>query len=70
VFDLHTLRGLALNDLPDHVGAMALGMSAGRRPRRSHRILVLQPRSCVGWSIGFDLNEWVRTAILAIKVAP
>jgi hypothetical protein len=27
-------------------GAMPLGMSAGRSPRRSHRILVLQPRSC------------------------
>jgi hypothetical protein len=51
-------------------GAMPLGMSAGRSPRRSHRILVLQPRSCVGCSIGFDLNEWVRTAILAITVAP
>jgi hypothetical protein len=51
-------------------GAMPLGMSAGRSPRRSHRILVLQPRSCVGCSIGFDLNEWVRTAILAIKVGP
>jgi hypothetical protein len=24
----------------------------------------------VGCSIGFDLNEWVRTAILAITVAP
>jgi hypothetical protein len=35
VFDLHTLRRLALDDLPDHVRAMPLGMSAGRSPRRS-----------------------------------
>ena len=30
---------------------MPLGMSAGRSPRRSHRILVLQPRSCSWRSI-------------------
>jgi hypothetical protein len=32
-------------------GAMPLGMSAGRSPRRSHRILILQPRSCSWRSI-------------------
>jgi hypothetical protein len=32
-------------------GAMPLGMSAGRSPRRSHRILDLQPRSCSWRSI-------------------
>jgi hypothetical protein len=50
-FDLHTLRRLASTISQTTWGALPLGRSAGSSPRRSHRILVLQPRSCSWRSI-------------------
>ena len=43
--------------------------SAPTRAGASHGLTDHLPRG-VGCSIGFDLNKWVRTAILAITVAP